>query len=122
MTQWTVPPPPPQPGGKPIRTGKVWAGIGLAIAAHVVSVVLMVVLAFAMPGSDALGYSLWAGLLGQLVVFIGCLTFGIIWIAKYDRGIGIGLLIGWAAGVIVLPVVGFGICVAAISQSGGGFG
>jgi hypothetical protein len=55
-------------------------------------------------------------------VFIGCLTFGIIWIAKYDKGIGVGLLIGWAVGALVLPVVGFGVCVWALNQGGASFG
>jgi hypothetical protein len=118
MTQWTVPQP-PRPGDKPIRTGKVWAGIGYATAAHVASVLLAVLLAFVATGDDAVAITLFVGLGGQVVVFIGCLTFGIIWIVKYDRGIGVGLLIGWAVGVLVLPVVGFGLCVWALNQSGG---
>jgi hypothetical protein len=121
MTQWTVPLP-PRPPDRPIRAGKVWAGIGLAIAAHVVSIVITVALAFAVTASQALAITLWVGLAGQLAVFVGCLAFGIIWIAKYDRGIGVGLLIGWSVGVIVLPVVGFGLCVWALSQNGAGFG
>jgi hypothetical protein len=30
------------------------------------------------------------------------------------RGLGLGLLIGWAVGVLVVPVVGFGLCIQAI--------
>src|SRR5205823_5937114 len=40
VTQWTVPPQPPPPGGwrPPIRAGKVFLGIGLAILGHLVIV------------------------------------------------------------------------------------
>jgi hypothetical protein len=44
---------------------------------------------------------------------------GIVLLARGDRGIGLGLLIGWAVGVIVLPVVGFSVCVAVFSGAMG---
>ena len=55
-------------------------------------------------------------LLGQAVVFLGCLVTGIILTVKHDGGIGVGLLIGWAIGVIVAPIVGFGVCAWAYSN------
>ena len=49
------------------------------------------------------------------VLFVAVVTAGTVLIVKGDRGIGIGLFIGWAAGLIVLPLIGFGLCVATIS-------
>jgi hypothetical protein len=53
-------------------------------------------------------------LLGQVLVAAACLTIGIVLTARRDGGIGIGLLIGWAVGVLVVPAVGFGMCVTAL--------
>jgi len=102
--------PPPQP----IRTGAVWAGIGLAVLGHLMCAGLV---AAALWGAgDAADQALIGGsLLGQLVLFAAVVTAGTVLIVKGDRGLGIGLFIGWAAGLIVLPLVGFGLCVALVS-------
>ena len=109
--QWTVPPPPPS-GDRPIRGGKVAAGIGVAIAGHLVTIGVAVL------GILLTNAAAWlvVALVLQVALFAACLTIGIVWIVKRDRGFGLGLLIGWAVGVIVLPVVGFGVCVALINQ------
>jgi hypothetical protein len=121
VSQWTVPPPPlPLPGGRPrppIRTGKVFLGIGLAILGHLVVIGAIVLVAYV---SQDLNASLIVGLVGELVLFVACLAVGIVWITRRDRGIGVGLLIGWAVGALVLPVVGFGVCVALVSGTNGG--
>lgn len=113
--QWTVPPPPPS-GDRPIRGGKVAAGIGVAIAGHLLTIGVAVV------GVAATTAGVWlvVALALQLALFVACLTIGIVWIVKRDRGFGLGLLIGWAVGVIVLPVVGFGVCVALLNQGSTG--
>jgi hypothetical protein len=109
--QWTVPQPPPS-GGRPIRGGKVAAGIGLAIGGHLVTIAVAVL------GILATNAAAWlvVALVLQVVLFAACLTIGIVWIVKRDRGLGLGLLIGWAVGVIVLPVVGFGACIVLLNQ------
>ena len=106
-----MPPPPPQ---RPIRAGAVWAGIGFAVLGHLL---LAGLLAAALWGTRSAFDQeiIGGGLLGQLVLFVAVVTAGTVLIVKGDRGIGIGLFIGWAAGLIVLPLVGFGLCVAMIS-------
>jgi hypothetical protein len=106
-----MPPPPPQ---RPIRAGAVWAGIGLAVLGHLMCAGLV---AAALWGAgDAADQVLIGGsLLGQLVLFVAVITAGTVLIVKGDRGIGTGLFIGWAAGLIVLPLVGFGLCVALVA-------
>ncbi|GAA3338588.1 hypothetical protein GCM10020358_19220 [Amorphoplanes nipponensis] len=105
-------PPPP----RPIRARAVWSGVGLAVLGHLLVAGLLAVVLWAT--GDGLGQLFIGGsLLGQLVLFATVTTAGTVLIVKGDRGLGLGLFIGWAAGLIVLPVVGFGICVAAISAS-----
>jgi hypothetical protein len=52
----------------------------------------------------------------QILLFLACLVVGIVWIARKDRGIGLGILIGWGASVIIFPVAGIGVCLALINQ------
>ncbi|WP_433084194.1 hypothetical protein ACQP1P_06865 [Dactylosporangium sp. CA-052675] len=117
---FTVPPPPPLPGpDRPIRPGRVFAGIGIVFGAQLVAVLLGV-------GAVALGnrssdpnnglIGLWLEVALQVALFAACLTFGIIWIVRKDRGIGLGLLIGWGASVLLCPVVGIGVCLAVLNQ------
>jgi hypothetical protein len=116
--QWTTPPPPGPPPGSgagPLRARRVWGGIGLAMLGHVLTIV--VPLAMIGLGIAADGWTI-AGVLGQLILFLACLTVGISLMVRKERGIGLGLLIGWGVGVIVLPVVGFGICLALYNATG----
>ena len=115
MTPPSLPPWPPsdwQPSDpRRVRGGRVALGVVGAIAGHVLTIVLGVAMAAA--GSDLFVYALLGS---QLVLFVACLAVGIVQIAQGDRGLGIGLLVGWAVGVIVLPVIGFGICVVLLSE------
>ncbi|GAA1750416.1 hypothetical protein [Luedemannella helvata] len=107
---------PPKP---PITPGWVFAGIGLAMLGHLLTIVPAIpVLAASTPGGDAVGTAVIVMLIAQVVVFLGCLVAGIVLLAgeRVSRGLGLGLLIGWAVGVLVVPVVGFGLCVQAISS------
>jgi hypothetical protein len=69
-------PPPANP--RPIRAGRVWAGIGLALA--------------------------------EFLVLAACVIVGIRQLVRGDRGLGVGLLVGWAAGAVIFA----GACVALI--------
>jgi hypothetical protein len=61
-------------------------------------------------------------LIGQAVLAIAALTAGIILAVRgRDGGIGAGILIGWAVGLIIGPPLGFGICVTLLN-TGGMFG
>jgi hypothetical protein len=118
---WTAPPPPLPPGPqRPIRTGRVFAGIGVAFAAQVVAILIglaVVLLGSRSANSENALIGLYLEIALQLAVFAACLTVGIIWIVRKDRGFGLGLLIGWAVSVLVFPVAGIGICVAILSQA-----
>ncbi|WP_432986625.1 hypothetical protein [Dactylosporangium sp. CA-233914] len=117
---WTVPPPPPGPE-RPIRTKRVFAGIGIVFAAQVVSVLIgvaAVAVGSSSANSDNALLGLYLEILLQAALFAACLTLGIVWIVRKDRGLGLGLLIGWGASVLVCPVVGIGVCLALVNQGG----
>jgi ABC-type uncharacterized transport system permease subunit len=109
---WSVPPPPPGPD-RPIRTGRVFGGIGLAFLGQVVAIGLG---ALAIYLGDTAG--VYVGVLLQVLLFVACLVLGIVWIARRDRGLGLGLLIGWGVTVLVFPVVGIGVCIALLNNQG----
>jgi hypothetical protein len=119
QSQWTTPPPPRMPGDRPIHGRRVAQGIGIAIGAHLVSIALSVAVLLLTRNSSS-QVSIWSivSLGAQLLVFVGCLVFGILGLTRGDRGRGLGLLIGWAVGVIVLPVIGAGVCIAVLNAQG----
>jgi hypothetical protein len=92
------------PGGRgPIRAGRVWASAGLVIVAHVVSVAVVVVLAAI--GTGPL-LALLVGAVAQAVLLVVVVAVGVPLVAAGERGFGLGLLIGWGVGIVVLPVLG----------------
>ncbi|HZM79067.1 MAG TPA: hypothetical protein VFC19_25335 [Candidatus Limnocylindrales bacterium] len=120
---WTPPPPPPpDPGGsgrRPIRPGRVWTGIGIALGGHLLTILIGWLVAILISGEQVLNFLLVATA-GQILLAIAALVVGIILTVKgQDGGIGVGLLIGWAVGLIISPVIGFGVCVS-LSNSGSG--
>ncbi|GAA3186457.1 hypothetical protein ACFO1B_11810 [Dactylosporangium siamense] len=120
---WTVPsPPPPNGQERPIRGRKVAAGLGIAAGAQVLAIGIGVLVTIALASTDnsenAL-FGVYLELLLQLVLFVACLVIGIVWIARRDRGLGLGILIGWAVSVIVFPVAGIGVCIAIVNANTG---
>ena len=114
MSEWTVPPPSSQgrPGWqpqRPVRGGMVALGAGIALFAQVLAIGVGILATG--DAADAVRLVL----ILQIPVFIGVLVAGVLLIVKGDRGLGIGLFIGWAIGIVALPVVGFGVCVWAFS-------
>jgi hypothetical protein len=104
---WVVPPPPPgalppQPAVCGVRLS---IGIVIAVAGHLLTGIVFYV-GSAMAGedwSDTTGrlVLLW----GQVLLAAGCLVVGLVLaIRRRDGGIGLGLIIGWAACV---PVVAY---------------
>ena len=117
---WTPPPPPEAAGKRPIRTGRVWTGIGIALSGHLLTILIGWVIALLISGEPALNFLFIAGG-GQVVLAIAALVAGIILTVKgRDGGIGVGLIIGWAVGLIISPVIGFGVCVSLVNSGGGG--
>lgn len=121
MTDVPPPPPPPPPPVDPAPTGRLnarrmWVGIGLAALGHVLTIVVMVVVIAATPEPEFPQLTGgFAGLIGQGVLLVLALAVGIALVAKGDRSLGLGILIGWAVGLLVFPAVGFGVCVALFS-------
>jgi hypothetical protein len=118
---WTVPPPPQFPPGpeRPIRTRRVFGGIGLAFLGQVVAILLgvgAIVLGSQSENSENALLGVYLEIVLQILLFLACLIVGIVWIARKDRGIGLGILIGWAASVLIFPVAGIGVCLALINQ------
>jgi hypothetical protein len=101
---WTVPPAPPEVHRPPgLRGVRISIGIVIAIAGHLVTVIVLYVGAAAAGGDwlDTTGQRvlLW----GQVLLGVGCLGTGLVLaIRRRDGGIGLGLIIGWSACV---PVV-----------------
>lgn len=122
---WTVPPPPqlpPPPQDRPIRGRKVALGLGFATLGQLVTIGLGVLATFvggASANSENALLGIYLEVVLQLLLFVACLVVGIVWIARRDRGLGLGILIGWAVSVIVFPVAGIGICVALLSSNSG---
>jgi hypothetical protein len=116
---WTAPPPPGQAGKRPIRAGRIWIGIGIAIGGHLLTILIGWIVAVLISGEQVVNFLFVAGA-GQVVLAIAALTAGIILIVKgRDGGIGVGIVIGWAVGLIISPVVGFGVCVALVNSGNG---
>ncbi|GAA2603647.1 hypothetical protein GCM10010399_38250 [Dactylosporangium fulvum] len=116
---WTVPPPPGEE--RPIRGKKVFAGIGLAALGQVAAIGLGVLATFLFAMSENSENALlgiYLEILLQVLLFIACLILGIVWIAQKDRGIGLGLIIGWAVSVLIFPIAGIGVCIAIVNSQG----
>jgi hypothetical protein len=121
---WTVPPPPLPPNGqdRPIRGRKVAAGLGIAAGGQVLAIgigVLVTILFAASDNSENALLGVYLEMLLQLVLFVACLVVGIVWIVRRDRGLGLGILIGWAVSVIVFPIAGIGVCIAIVNANTG---
>src|SRR5438128_11801368 len=102
---WTVPPPPEVPSGRRIRPKRVFAGIGVAVACQLLVLGLIIAAVRLSSGSAPVGVML--SIVAEVLLIAVCLGFGIWHITSGDRGIGLGLLIGWA----LLVVTGAGPCV-----------
>ncbi|MDI1465526.1 hypothetical protein QEZ54_31610 [Catellatospora sp. KI3] len=106
-----------QPGPAPAmspdqyRARRMWRGAGIAALGHAATVgaATLAALAFARPGdgyyydSDLESAYIATGLLSQLVLGMTVLVYGITRIVKRDS-LGVGLLVGWAVGLLVTPI------------------
>ncbi|HEX6684819.1 MAG TPA: hypothetical protein VF062_18585 [Candidatus Limnocylindrales bacterium] len=116
---WTPPEPPrPADGKQPIRPGRMWTGIGLALGAHLLTILVGWIVALTMSGEAAFTF-LTVAAIGQVVLAIAALVAGtILAVRGRDGGIGLGIIIGWAVGMIISPVIGFGVCVSLVDSQG----
>jgi hypothetical protein len=101
--QWTVPEPPPDE--RMTRPGMVALGIGAAILGHVVAGIIGVAGFIGAVGDGPFRLML-AGPVAEAILGLVCLPVSIVWIARRKRGLGIGLLIGWAVGLTMTFVLG----------------
>lgn len=103
------------PERKAVRAPAVWAGIGCSLLAHIVIAGgAVAALAWAPGNVDQLLPS--GALLAEGALFVAVMVGGIPLIVKGNQGLGLGLLIGWAIGFIVLPLIGMGVCVVQMTQ------
>jgi hypothetical protein len=101
-----------------IRAGRLWTGIGEALAGHLLTILIGWGMALASPDEAASTFLVIAGI-GQVLLAILALGIGITLTVKgNDGGLGVGIIIGWAVGLIISPIVGFGVCVSLIKESG----
>ncbi|HZN19924.1 MAG TPA: hypothetical protein VFB84_17315 [Micromonosporaceae bacterium] len=116
-----TPPATPPSGSPPIRSSRIAVGVGAAVAGHLLTVVLGVAIGAALGNEDydAVGTGLAVALGGQVLLFVACLVASVLLVTRGDRGLGLGVIIGWAAGLMVTPVVGFGVCIWALQPTGG---
>jgi hypothetical protein len=98
----------PGPQRRPIEGRRVAIGVGIALAAHLLTLLPMFGV-FVDSGAAVTGAFLF--LIAQVILFVVLLVLGIVRTVKQDGGLGVGLLIGWAVGLIV----SFGGCVALLS-------
>ncbi|WP_446217989.1 hypothetical protein [Micromonospora sp. IBHARD004] len=111
--EWAgLPPAPPIPAELPrrppsARRGRIAAGIGIAVAGHVPASGLWLYSFYTFVYSaspDSLFMVDCLVILLQLALFACCAVPGGVLVLNGDRGLGLGLLIGWVAGVIALVV------------------
>jgi hypothetical protein len=107
------PPPVPPPARRPIALARVAIGFGIAIGAHLLTLV-PILLGYADSDWGVTGALVFLGL--QVLLFPTLLVLGIVGTVRQDGGIGVGLMIGWAIGVLV----SFGGCVALINAGATG--
>jgi hypothetical protein len=116
---WTTPPPPQVPGAReerPIRGRRVGLGVFLAMLGHLVTVGLGFAVAQLRSGPDWL--LVWA--LGQAVLVVGCVVAGTLLLVRGDRGVGLGVFIGWGAGIVLTPLITAAVIVLLLRTSGVG--
>lgn len=105
-TGWTPPPPPPPPPRR-YSTKWIWFGVGIGIAATI---------GFPLAGLAAAAV-VEVGVAATILFLIGLaapLVVGIVFTAREGtparRGLGLGLIIGWA----VAPIVFAGLCILVV--------
>jgi hypothetical protein len=111
--EWTVPPP---PGGKKIRGRWVTAGIAVALAAHVLTLFVASAPHFVNP-DQPINFT-WL-LIAQAVLLLAFIAATIALFAKDQQGWGLGVIIGWAVGLIVVPDIGIAACINALNSGTG---
>ncbi len=116
---WTTPPPPHVPGTReerPIRGRRVGLGVFLAVLGHLVTVGLGFAVAQLKSGPDWL--LVWV--LGQAVLVVGCVIAGTLLLVRGDRGVGLGVFIGWGAGIVLTPLIAAAVILLLLRTSGVG--
>jgi hypothetical protein len=113
---WTTPAPPYVPGSeqlRPIRGLRVGLGIILAVAGHLVTIGAAVVADRMVSGPGWL--VVWA--LGQLALLVVAVTAGIVLLVRGDRGVGLGVFLGWAGGLLMTPLIALAVTLLLAQQT-----
>jgi hypothetical protein len=83
---------------------------------HVVTVVLGVIVSLRPSGPDWL--LVW--LLGQAGLFLLSVTAGTVLLTRGDRGVGLGVFIGWAGGFVLTVIIAIAVILILLETSGVG--
>lgn len=115
---WTTPKPPEVPSvrHRPIRGRRVALGVTLALLGHL----LTVGLGFTAAQFDSRPDWLTLWVLAQGVLLIGCVIAGVLLLTRGDRGIGLGVLVGWAGGAVLIPVIAVAVEIVLLATYGVG--
>ncbi|GGK19534.1 hypothetical protein GCM10010124_10180 [Pilimelia terevasa] len=90
---------------RPLPTARTLGGVGLACAAHLVTVLPLLLLFLTEDSPASAGFVFGFPLVGQLAVLVGCVVGGAVLIARRDVALGVGLLIGWLVGLVLALAV-----------------
>jgi len=116
---WTTPKPPHVPGSerlRPIVGRRVGLGVILAMLGHLVTVGAGFVAVSLRHGPDWL--LVWV--IGQVVLLIAAVTAGTVLLVRGDRGVGLGVFIGWGAGLVLTALIAIGVILLLLRTSGVG--
>jgi hypothetical protein len=117
LPQWTVPDSPPS-DERMMRPGVVVLGIGAAALGHVVAGVIGVV-GFVGAVGDGPFRLMLAWPVAQVILGLVCLPVSAVWMTRGKRGLGIGLLTGWAIGLLMTFILSLFLFVAYWGQGPG---
>lgn len=103
-------PKPASSSNRPLRGGSVAKGISFAIAGHGVALAISAGLITLIGRSTELvGAALTAALITEGAFLLICVAVGVVQLVRGDRGLGLGLILGWLIGMAALIGVSFAI-------------
>lgn len=115
-----------RPDPTPTRPARVWTGIGIAIGGHLLTILAgwLAAAIYSSPGGggeSAVLNFVFIAAVGQAILALAALITGVILIVSgRHRGLGAGLITGWAAGLLLSAATGYGVAVLLYHTSGSG--
>jgi hypothetical protein len=105
---------------RPILAKRMWIGIVLGLLSQLVTIcVVPLVGVYALSGTslaDQSGATSIVFRIAELVAFLLVVVIGIYQLVRGDRGLGLGLLIGWGGGLVIFGGV-FVLAIVALGSA-----